>query len=97
MSSTLLCFRAIVLDTNSQSVEGTKVLVERTQIPLKLSWALSVHKCQGMTLDRVETDLTKAFEKGMCYVALSRVRSGAHYQYDDLQHKAFGAEMSAEA
>jgi ATP-dependent exoDNAse (exonuclease V) alpha subunit len=80
-------------------VEGTKVLVERTQIPLKLSWALSVHKCQGMTLDRVETDLTKAFEKGMCYVALSRVRSGARYhrQYDDLQHKAFGGEMSAEA
>jgi ATP-dependent DNA helicase PIF1 len=47
----------------------------REQIPLILAWALSIHKCQGMSLDRVHTDLTRAFDYGMVYVALSRVKT----------------------
>ena len=67
--------------------DGSKVIGERMQLPLRLAWALSIHKSQGMTIGLLETNVGRCFDYGQCYVALSRAVSLEHLCVKDFDTK----------
>lgn len=68
--------RKIILKPEQWAIEEDgKVKASISQIPLRLAWAITIHKSQGMSLDNALMDLGSTFSYGMGYVALSRVRT----------------------
>ncbi|MEB3767826.1 AAA family ATPase [Acinetobacter sp. MD2] len=67
----------LVVEPETWSVENEagKIIASFQQIPLRLAWAITIHKSQGMTLEAAEINLSNTFEKGQGYVALSRLKS----------------------
>ena len=62
---------------------------KRDQIPLRLAWAVTIHKAQGMTIDYLQVDVRNVFEAGQAYVALSRARSVEGLQVLSFDEKKF--------
>ena len=71
-----------------QLSDGNEVMASVSQMPLKLAWAMTIHKSQGMTLDKAEIDLRRSFVEGLGYVALSRIRKLQDLYLDGIDQKA---------
>ena len=82
--------KMILVEPMEWSVEENgKIRAKISQIPLRLAWAITVHKSQGMSMDSAIMDLSEVFEYGQGYVALSRVRRLSGLYIIGLNEKAF--------
>ena len=89
--------RIITVEREDWSIQDdhNKVLASFSQYPLRLAWAITVHKCQGMTLDEAEIDLSKTFERGQGYVALSRLKKIENLHLKGLNEMALKVDALA--
>ena len=82
----------VALEEWSMENDSGNVVAKVSQVPLKLAWAITIHKSQGMTLDSAEIDLSKTFEVGQGYVALSRIKNIEGLRLMGLNDKALSVD-----
>ncbi|QNP98480.1 YALIA101S12e04522g1_1 [Yarrowia lipolytica] len=76
--------RLLARENRDENARKYPTICSRLQLPMSLSWALTIHKCQGQTLIRTVVDMKGMFTEGQAYVAMTRVRSP-----DDLRLTCF--------
>ena len=87
-----------VIEQNVWEIEeNDKKILRAQQIPLKVAYAISIHKSQGCSLDYAEIDLSSVFEYGQSYVALSRVKSLEGLSIIDINYDYIEAHPKATA
>jgi ATP-dependent exoDNAse (exonuclease V) alpha subunit len=80
----------------NKQIDGQSVIVATIgQIPLRLSWAITIHKAQGMSLDKVYCDLERIFTHSQVYVALSRAKDMEHLYVENFRKEQISFHPSA--
>jgi ATP-dependent DNA helicase PIF1 len=84
------------INIHTWEIKRDEILIGKIrQIPLRLAWALTIHKSQGCTLDCAEIDLKDVFEYGQAYVALSRVKDLSGLTIYNVTKQSFKAHSDA--
>ncbi|MBW3080463.1 DEAD/DEAH box helicase [Bifidobacterium saguinibicoloris] len=78
-----------------EMTDGDVVLASVSQVPLRCAWGITIHKSQGMTLDRAVMDLKRTFAPGMGYVALSRVERLSGLYLEGVNNRMFAVSPEA--
>jgi len=84
-----------ILPMQGKCIKPTVPQIFEMIFPLQLAWAITIHKSQGLTIDRVHVDFARTFNDGMIYTALSRVRSmdGLHVDNFHLEKLSCSSEV----